>query len=533
MAVVLVLLGVAASLIELAQRRGGARSATRQPSSPGLRGWLLPLALAVAVVAVLFAEGPTAVWRHSGIGAGRAPREVFASANQLRAWEKSGRRVIFWERDGVESSVALAAEDNGYAFIVNGKSDGSARGDAGTQVMLGLLGAFRHPKPARGLVIGLGTGSSAGWLAAIPSMERVDVVELEPVVLDVARASTPVNHGAMTNPKLHVTVGDARETLLTSRDRYDVIASEPSNPFRAGVASLFTIEYYQAARARLTEDGVFAQWVQGYEIDAPTLRTIYATMAAVFPQVETWQSAQSDLVLLGTARPGRYNAAALRARIAEEPFKSAMASTWRAVDINGVLAHFLATDAVARAFAASARVEINTDDRNIVEFGLARSVGSGALLVAQIRDLAREMGASRPPSTVTPASTARPADGRANAVERGPATRPAARLAGGRAGADAGGATIRPETCRGRATSGAAPERGPAIRGSSRWPPTSKPMRARTRRCRSSNSCAATSRPKPTPSSRRCGCASRGSRNRRPHSRPPMSGCATIRGRSR
>jgi spermidine synthase len=398
-AAVLVLLGVAASLIEIIHTPRVDRPAPLAPTGRARRGLLalgLPLMLTAAVVALLLAEGPTAVWRHSGIGAGRASRDVFGSPNQLRAWQQFNRRMVHWERDGVESSVALAAEDNGYAFIVNGKSDGSARGDAGTQVMLGLLGALRHAKPARALVIGLGTGSSAGWLAAIPSMERVDVVELEPVVLDVARASAPVNHGAMTNPRLRVTVGDARETLLTSRDRYDVIASEPSNPYRAGIASLFTIEYYQAARARLTEEGVFAQWVQAYEIDAPTLRTIYATMVAVFPHVETWQTAKGDLVLLGTARPATYSATALRARITEEPFRSALANAWRAVDINGVLAHFLATDAVARALAAMPRVEINTDDRNVVEFGLARSVGSGRSLVAQIRELARTIDASRP-----------------------------------------------------------------------------------------------------------------------------------------
>ena len=139
--------------------------------------------------------------------------------------------------------------------------------------------------------------------------------------------------------------------------------------------------------------------MQGYEIDAPTLRTIYATMAAVFPQVETWQTNHGDLVLLGhRAADRRRRAAALRARIAEEPFKSAMANTWRATDIHGLLAHYLATDAVARAFAAAPRAEINTDDRNIVEFGLARSVGrSGAGLLSEIRELARAMGALHPP----------------------------------------------------------------------------------------------------------------------------------------
>src|SRR5262249_20713329 len=158
-------------------------------------------------------------------------------------------------------------EENGYAFIVNGKSDGSARGDAGTQVMSGLLGVLRNPQARRALVVGLGTGSTAGGLAAMPGVERVDGLGAGPAGVEGGRDCAPVNHDAMANPKLHVTIGDARELLLTSNALYDVIASEPSNPFRAGIASMFTAEYYQAARRRLTADGVFAQWIQAYEID--------------------------------------------------------------------------------------------------------------------------------------------------------------------------------------------------------------------------------------------------------------------------
>jgi spermidine synthase len=394
-AVALVVLGLAAVVIQRtpATAEAGAAAALR-----ALRTRSVHIALALFTLLLLAAPGPTAIWRHSGIGAGRAPRDVFSAANQLRAWQNAERRATLWEGDGVESSVALAAEQAGYAFIVNGKTDGSARGDAGTQVMLGLLASMRHPQPRRALVIGLGTGSTAGWLGAVPSMERVDVVELEPLVLDVARACEAVNHDVFHNPKVHVTIGDARETLLTGHGRYDVIASEPSNPFRAGIASLFTIEYYQAARDQLTDEGVFAQWVQGYEIDAPTLRTIYATLAAVFPQVETWQTNSGDLALLAWTRPRPYSAAALRAQIAAEPYRSALANVWRASDIHGLLAHFLATDAVARAFAAEPRVAINTDDRNIVEFGLARSVGRPASnLVGDLRQLARWLGAAPPP----------------------------------------------------------------------------------------------------------------------------------------
>src|SRR6185295_4165161 len=274
----------------------------RRPAITYLGAQLAAAAFAIAGVS---AAGPTAVWRHSGIGAGRATATL-DSANHFRDWVHAQQRAIVWDEDGTESSVALAAEPNGYAFIVNGKSDGSARGDAGTQVMLGLLGAILNPGARRSLVIGLGTGGSAGWLGAVPGMDRVDVVELEPLIVDVARACDEVNRELLRNLKVHLTIGDARETLLTGREGYDLIASEPSNPFRAGVASLFTREYYAAARERLTDNGVFLQWVQLYEIDARTLATVYATMASVFPHVEAWEAGGGDLVLVAAKKSLTY-----------------------------------------------------------------------------------------------------------------------------------------------------------------------------------------------------------------------------------
>ena len=361
-------------------------------------GVLKPLALAAIAIACTTAIGPTGAWRHSGIGAGRvAPAQVFASPNQFRSWASEQRRGILWEADGIESTVALTLDPAGYAFVVNGKSDGSARTDAGTQVMLGLLGALTVPNPKSALVIGLGTGSTAGWLGTVPSVDRVDVVELEPLVVEVARACALVNRDALSNPKVHVTIGDARELLLTTRDRYDIIASEPSNPYRAGVASLFTSEYYRAASDRLSDDGVFVQWIQAYEINANTLRTIYATLASVFPQVETWHTNPGDIVLVASKRTHSYAVADLTRRLNSEPFKSALAKVWRAVSIEGFLAHYLASQSLARMAANTPGVEINTDDRNVVEFGLARSVGAALTTVADIRTVAREAGASRPP----------------------------------------------------------------------------------------------------------------------------------------
>lgn len=347
---------------------------------------------AATAIAALFATGPTAVWRHSGIGVRRV--STFGTPNDFLRWKNRVRRVVIWERDGRESSVAFTG-DADYAFLINGKADGSAYGDAGTQIMLGMAGATLHPNPRSALVIGLGTGSTAGWLAAIPSMERVDVAELEPVILDVARGCRDVNAGAMTNPKLHVTIADAREMLLTSRRRYDLIASEPSNPYRAGIASLFTRDFYQAAEERLNRGGYFLQWLQMYAISTETLQTIYGTITSVFPNVQTWRTTEGDLMLLASREPVVIDVAQLRRRLAAEPYRSAIRDAWSVDSAEGFLSRHVANEAFARA-AASEAESLNTDDRPVIEFGFARSLREGMELPSVVFRASRELGADRP-----------------------------------------------------------------------------------------------------------------------------------------
>ena len=349
-------------------------------------------AATLLAVLCLTAVGPTAVWRHSGIGAGRATR--MTSHNAVVDWMRWNRRKLVWDADGRESGVALAIAVE-PSFIVNGKSDGAARSDAGTQVMCGLVPAAFHGHPSRALVVGLGTGSSAGWLAAIDSMQRVDVVELEPVVLDVARVLSPFNHNAMGDPKIAITIADAREVLLTSRERYDVIVSEPSNPFRAGIASLFTHEFYQAVEARLAPRGLFAQWVQTYDIDPETMRTIYATLVSVFPHVHTWTTTSGDALLVASNEPLRVDVEAMRALLAKEPYRSAIRNAWRTEGVDGFFTRFVANEEFARRAAAEAE-SMNTDDRTVIEFGFARSVGAAENLLPVIQATARSLGMARP-----------------------------------------------------------------------------------------------------------------------------------------
>jgi spermidine synthase len=353
-----------------------------------------PLAVAAAALLLIGATGPTAAWRHSPIGAGRVDLHG-ANPNNVQNWANERRRVVEWQADGVESSVGLDRGD-GYAFLVNGKADGNARRDAPTQVMGGLVGAVLHPHPTRALVVGLGTGSTAGWLGAVPFMQQVDVVELEPAILEVARACAPVNRNVLANPKVHVVIGDAREALLTTPHQYDIIFSEPSNPYRAGIASLFTQEFYRAVASRLTDRGIFLQWLQAYEVDSQTIRTIYATLAAEFPVVETWRTHKTDLLLVASMNPITYDVPTLRARVQQEPFSSALAVAWRTTGLEGFLSRFVARSSLTDAIARQAE-PLNTDDRTLIEFAFARSVGMTSLFdSAEISTLAHTRGEDRP-----------------------------------------------------------------------------------------------------------------------------------------
>lgn len=127
---------------------------------------ILPAATLAGALLLLSATGPTAAWRHSPIGAARVDLNR-SSRNEIKDWMLKARRDLIWEAEGREVSLGLT-DANGLAFVINGKIDGNAKLDSPTQVMLGMVSAVLHPAPQKAMVIGLGTGSSAGWLKSIP-----------------------------------------------------------------------------------------------------------------------------------------------------------------------------------------------------------------------------------------------------------------------------------------------------------------------------------------------------------------------------
>lgn len=362
---------------------------------PALSSAVARWAMAWLPSALLLAVGPTALWRHSGIGAGRADARIDESGHALPVWTHMIARDVRWEEDGLESSVALT-QTSGFSFVVNGKSDGHVLIDAPTQVMSGLLATLLHGHARSALVVGLGTGSTAGWIGTVPTIDRVDVVELEPAILRVARDAAPVNERVLDNPKVHIHLADAREYLRTTPARYDVIFSEPSNPYRAGISSMYTEEYYRAAAQRTAPGGMFVQWMQAYEVDGWAVATVIVTLHRVFPDVEVWQTMGGDLLLIARAEHARLDAARLRKAVTEEPYASALRAVWNTSSLEGVLGHFVARSDLADILTKNELGAVNTDDQNFLEFAFARSVGHSRNVDVELLNLSRRMHTSTP-----------------------------------------------------------------------------------------------------------------------------------------
>ena len=198
-------------------------------------------------------------------------------------------------------------------------------------------------------------------------------------MLEMARRCAAVNRDVLGNSRVEIRHADAREVLMTAGESFDLIVSEPSNPYRAGVASLFTREFYRAARGRLNESGLFLQWLQAYEIDDDSVRRVIATMAEQFPRVDLWRTKHSDLLLVGYASPAERDSdlTAVRQAIAHPTMRQALAIAWGVDDLEGVAARYVAGDATLRTWLSTGdqAMESNSDDRNHLEYAFAKSLG--------------------------------------------------------------------------------------------------------------------------------------------------------------
>jgi spermidine synthase len=223
-------------------------------------------------------------------------------------------REVLYYRDGPSATVSVTRDGDILSLRVNGKADASNTiGDVPTQFMLGHLPLLLHPDPRRVLVIGLGSGITAGAVARYP-IERLDVVEIEPAVVGASRFFTGFSGDVLRDPRVHLVIADGRNFLRTTPEGYDVIVSEPSNPWIGGVASLFSLEFYEIARRHLRPGGMMVQWVEAYGRATEDLRMVVRTFGAVFPGATVWHLTPGDYLLLGRMAPGPLDLGVTRAQ---------------------------------------------------------------------------------------------------------------------------------------------------------------------------------------------------------------------------
>lgn len=260
----------------------------------GVRGSARP-ALVAALAAVGVATLLVPSWSQQVMASGPS---VYAPLLDERGLAPEAPGKVLFYRDGANCTVSVHEEGEVRYLRVNGKTDASTtRSDMGTQLMLGHLPLLVHPAPRRALVIGLGSGVTAGACTLYPTLERLDVAEIEPAMVQAADLFSDWNRRALEHPSVRMKLNDGRNVLLES-EPYDVLSVEPSNPWIAGIASLFTTEFYEICRDRLAPGGVLCQWIHLNALEEPELRMVVGTFADVFPQGQVWLGASKDLLLV-------------------------------------------------------------------------------------------------------------------------------------------------------------------------------------------------------------------------------------------
>ena len=319
-------------------------------------------------------------------------------APNLRTGLTAGELLYYGE--GASGTVAVRKVGGTTSLAIDGKVDASNAGDMLTQRLLAHVPLLLHPDPREVAILGLGSGVTLGSALTHP-VRRADVLEISPEVVEASRFFETENHRALDDPRTHVIVGDGRTHLLFTRQQYDVIVSEPSNPWMAGIASLFTKEFFEAARARLKPGGVLCQWAHTYDISTQDLQSIVATFTSVFPDGTLWLVGDGDVLLLGSNEP-------------LEPRLAGMAAAWRRPGVADDLASVGALEPfhllsmyVAGGPALSnwgSRAPIQSDNRAALEFSGPQSIFGRSS--ADNATLLRELTKAAPrPAAVTGAES--------------------------------------------------------------------------------------------------------------------------------
>jgi spermidine synthase len=255
---------------------------------------------------------------------------------------------------------------------------------------LGHLPALLHPDPRSILIVGCGAGVTAGSFVVHPEVEHITLCEIEPLIPPAsARFFAHENHNVVHDPRTRIVYDDARHFVLKTREKFDIITSDPIHPWVKGAATLYSKEYFEACRAHLNPGGLVTQWVPLYDSDLATVQSEIATFLEVFPNGTVWGNLTDmnqgyDVVLLGAAEPIRIDVDAVQRRLDLSPM---LAASLREVGLHSaaeLLGTYAAQGRDLRGWLAHAQINRDRGLRLQYLAGLALNQGSAPFIYGQI-----------------------------------------------------------------------------------------------------------------------------------------------------
>ena len=286
------------------------------------------------------------------------------SFRNTQAQIRRQKTILFKDDPAAHLNVSSEGKGN-IVLYVNGKPDASSTRDLGTQLLLAHVPILLHPNPKDILVIGLASGMTAGSALKHP-VRRVDTLDLVRSMPEATKSFNPWNGNPFADKRFRLIFDDARTYVLFTRQKYDVIISEPSNPWLSGVGALFTTDFYKRAVKGLKPNGIYLQWLQNYEVSDRSYATVIRSFREVFPYVYCFHGSYEDSLLLGSLVPLRPDWKALRKRI-QQPKVYKDLKRIGISSINEFL--FLQKFSPATStYIASKSEHINTDDNHWLEY---------------------------------------------------------------------------------------------------------------------------------------------------------------------
>ncbi|MCH8011728.1 MAG: hypothetical protein IIA61_07255 [Candidatus Marinimicrobia bacterium] len=366
-------------------------------SHPRIHYRMQTVAIALAAFIVLWIFHPRwdPVVMTSGVYA-KAPifRQLTGSDARLQRILDLYRMRFYSE--GIESVVSVVQMPTlgripYLALAVDGKVDASTGRDMSTQVLSGHLPFVFHPKADSVLVIGLASGITMGSVATHP-VSSITCVEIEPSMKQAARIFDSFNNGVLDDPRVTLVFDDGRHYLHVTKRSFDLIISEPSNPWMSGPSRLFTLDFFQLSRSHLNPGGLFVQWLPLYGLGPEHLRSLVRSFLEVFPHSVVFRVSDGDLLLIGGLQPLVISTDAM-----EQMFRlSQVRADLKRVGIKSagdLLSYWQGASETLKLVGGDAM--FNTDDNGFVEFGapgyLHKSILSENLSVIESAYSAREL----------------------------------------------------------------------------------------------------------------------------------------------